>query len=137
MESPTVFPTLVYDDPSAAIDFLIDAFGGVRHAVYEADGAIRHAEIRLGNGIVMFGPSRPEVPATRGAGAGIYVAIIDADAHCARSRAAGAEIVREPFDTDYGSRDYSARDPEGNLWYFGTYQPFALGPQEKTVQTTA
>jgi uncharacterized glyoxalase superfamily protein PhnB len=53
----------------------------------------------------------------------MYVVIEDADAHYAQARAAGAEIVRELEDQDYGSRDYSARDFEGNLWSFGTYQP--------------
>jgi uncharacterized glyoxalase superfamily protein PhnB len=51
------------------------------------------------------------------------VVVADLDAHCARARRAGARIVREPVDTDYGSRDYAARDPEGNLWSFGTYRP--------------
>jgi hypothetical protein len=74
----------------------------------------------------MLGSSRPDAPATRGGGGGIYVVVIDPDAHCARARDAGAEILREPFDTDYGSRDYSAKDPEGNVWHFGTYQPFAF-----------
>jgi uncharacterized glyoxalase superfamily protein PhnB len=55
----------------------------------------------------------------------IYIAVDDLDAHCERARAAGAEIVREPYDTDYGSRDYSARDLEGNVWSFGTYRPTA------------
>lgn len=50
---------------------------------------------------------------------------LDAEAHCERARAAGAEIVREPFDTDYGSRDYTARDLEGYVWHFGTYDPWA------------
>jgi uncharacterized glyoxalase superfamily protein PhnB len=49
----------------------------------------------------------------------------DPDAHCARARAAGATIVRELEDADYGSRGYQARDPEGHLWYFGTYRPGA------------
>ena len=53
----------------------------------------------------------------------MYVVIEDADAHYARAKAAGAEIVRELEDQDYGSRDYSARDFEGNLWSFGTYRP--------------
>jgi uncharacterized glyoxalase superfamily protein PhnB len=44
------------------------------------------------------------------------------DALCERARAAGAEITAEPHDTDYGSRDFSARDPEGNRWSFGTYR---------------
>jgi len=53
----------------------------------------------------------------------IYVALHDVDSHYHRARAAGAEIVMEIQDTDYGSRDYSARDLEGNLWHFGTYWP--------------
>ncbi|MFD0787779.1 VOC family protein, partial [Micromonospora azadirachtae] len=52
----------------------------------------------------------------------VYVAIDDVNAHYARARAAGAEIIREPFDTDYGSRDYAARDLAGNVWSFGTYR---------------
>jgi uncharacterized glyoxalase superfamily protein PhnB len=124
MTNPTVFPTLVYDDAIAAIDFLTAAFGAERHAVYGDNGAIQHAELRLGNGLVMFGSSGPETQATRG-GSGVYVVVEDPDTLCARARDAGAEIVREPFDTDYGSRDFSAKDPEGNVWHFGTYQPFA------------
>jgi uncharacterized glyoxalase superfamily protein PhnB len=127
MTHPTVFPTLRYDDPEAAIEFLVNAFGGERHAVYaDDDGAIRHAEVRLGNGLVMFGPPSPDVPATRGKAGAIYVVVEDAHAHCTRARDAGAEIVRDLRDTDYGSREYSARDPEGNEWSFGTYQPFAF-----------
>jgi uncharacterized glyoxalase superfamily protein PhnB len=127
MEYPTVFPTLSYDDAHAALDFLVRAFGAEEHAVYRTDDrAIRHAEVRLGNGIVMFGSAHPEAVATRGSGGGIYVVVADPDAHCARARKAGAEIVRELNDTDYASREYSARDPEGNMWHFGTYQPFAF-----------
>ena len=72
----------------------------------------------------MFGSARADAPATRGAGGGIYVVVEEADAHSDRARAAGAEILRDVHDTEYGSRDYSARDPEGNVWHFGTYQPF-------------
>jgi uncharacterized glyoxalase superfamily protein PhnB len=53
------------------------------------------------------------------------VVVEDPDAHYARARAAGAEVTRELADTDYGSREYGAKDSEGNAWYFGTYQPFA------------
>ena len=130
MTHPTVFPALNYDDARAAIDFLVTAFGGERHAVYEGDdGSIRHAEISFGNGIVMFGPASSEFPATRGAGGGVYVVVDDPDALHARARDAGAEIIRELQDQDYGSREFAAKDPEGNSWYFGTYQPFAAtGP---------
>jgi uncharacterized glyoxalase superfamily protein PhnB len=139
MEHPTVFPTLSYDDAQAAIDFLIDAFGAERYAVYAGDdGTIRHAELRFGNGIVMFGSARAEAPATRGRGGGIYVVVDDADAHCERARGAGAQITRELEDTDYGSREYSAKDPEGNNWYFGTYQPFAFDHDaEQATQSSA
>ena len=125
MSHPTVFPSLVYDDAKAAVDFLTAAFDAERHAVYEDNGAVQHAELRLGNGLVMFGASGPDAQASRG-GAGVYVVVQDPDALCERARGAGAAIVKEPFDTDYGSRDFTAKDPEGNVWYFGTYQPFAF-----------
>ena len=54
--------------------------------------------------------------------AAVYVAIADPDAHYARAKAAGAEIIRELNDTPYGSREYGARDLEGNAWSFGTYR---------------
>jgi uncharacterized glyoxalase superfamily protein PhnB len=81
-------------------------------------------DFRLGAGIVMLGSERDD---DFGAiNQGIYICLREVDDHCARARAAGAEIVREPFDTDYGSWDYIARDPEGNLWAFGTYNPLEV-----------
>ena len=134
MEHPTVFPILSYDDAQAAIDFLVSAFGAERHAVYAGeDGTIQHAEVRLGNGMVMLGSSRADSPATRGS---IYVVVENSDEHCARARAAGADIVMELRDTEYGSRDYGARDPEGNTWYFGTYQPFAVSTHQEAAKAT-
>jgi uncharacterized glyoxalase superfamily protein PhnB len=120
MEHPTVFPALRYADGRAAIDFLCGAFGAERHAVYGDGETIHHAELRFGNGIVMLGSSSGEQPT----GGSVYVAVEDPDGHCARAREAGAEIVRPPEDTPYGSREYTAKDPEGNAWSFGTYQPF-------------
>jgi uncharacterized glyoxalase superfamily protein PhnB len=138
MEHPTVFPTLSYDDAPAAIDFLVAAFGAERHAVYTRDdGSILHAELRLGNGIVMLGSAGEQMKATRGRAGGIYVAIEDPDAHCERARAAGAEISRDLYDTEYGSREYNAKDPEGNSWYFGTYQPFAFDHDAEQAKATA
>jgi uncharacterized glyoxalase superfamily protein PhnB len=126
MTHPTVYPILTYDDARAAIDFLIEAFGAERYAVYSADdGVVHHAELRFGNGIVMLGSATGKMPATAGRG-GTYIVVADSDEHYARARKAGAEIVRDPHDTEYGSRDYEAKDPEGNTWYFGTYQPFAF-----------
>ena len=128
MQHATVFPWRTYDDADGAITFLESAFGAARHAYHAGeDGTVEHAELRFGNGIVMLGSSKPSLPATRGAGEpgmGIYIAVEDADAHFARARAAGADIVSELRDLGY-SREYSARDPEGNAWHFGTYQPLA------------
>jgi uncharacterized glyoxalase superfamily protein PhnB len=119
---PTVFPALRYDDPQEAYDFLRAAFGAEEHAVYRTDdGRILHAELRFGNGIVMFSKRPPDEQPVRGA---VYVTVPEPDALCQRARAAGAEITREPYDTDYDSRSFSAKDPEGNAWHFGTYQPF-------------
>ena len=135
MEHPTVFPTLSYDDARAAIDFLIEAFGAERYAVYGGDdGRIQHAELRLGNGIVMLGSSAGDMPATGGR-SGVYIAVADPDDHHARARGAGAEILREPHDTEYGSREYAAKDPEGNTWSFGTYQPFAFDHKAELAKT--
>ncbi len=120
---PTVFPTMSYRDADAAIEFLERAFGAEQHTVYrDESGHVRHAELRLGNGMVMLGE------AEAAAGGGVYVVVPQPDEHCAQARAAGADIVREPNDTDYGSREYGARDPEGLVWHFGTYQPFAIAP---------
>jgi uncharacterized glyoxalase superfamily protein PhnB len=125
MTYATIYPTLTYDDAGKALDFLTDAFGFERHAVYTSeDGGIRHAELRLGNGLVMLGSAREGVAATRGRGGGIYTVVGNPDEHARLARAAGAELTNELHDTDYGSREYSARDPEGNVWHFGTYQPF-------------
>ena len=122
-EHPTVFPTMSYRDADAAIEFLERAFGAEPHAVYrEADGRVRHAELRLGNGMVMLGAAEASE------GGGVYVVIGDPDTHCAQAREAGAEILREPNDTDYGAREYGARDPQGLTWHFGTYQPFEVTP---------
>jgi uncharacterized glyoxalase superfamily protein PhnB len=138
MTYPTMYPSLSYDDAPAAIDFLCEAFGFERHAVYTADdGRIQHAELRSGNGLVMFGSAHAEVPAARGGGGGIYVVVDDPDAHCAQARAAGAEITRDLHDTEYGSREYGAKDPEGNNWYFGTYQPFAFDHEGEQAKASA
>ncbi|MFJ9579797.1 VOC family protein [Streptomyces sp. NPDC101191] len=131
-ESPDICPTLTYDDAKAAIRLLTEGFGFTADAVYEGeDGRVMHAELSYGNGKVMLGSkgtgSRFD-QLMRGAGpAGVYVRVTDVDEHHARAVAQGAEIVMPPTDQDYGSRDYMARDAEGNVWSFGTYAPGAPG----------
>jgi uncharacterized glyoxalase superfamily protein PhnB len=118
----TVYPTLSYDDAEAAIVFLVEAFGFSEHEVHRDDsGVIVHAELVLDTGMIMLGQRRPG--GTNVPEASVYVAVDDADAQHDRAVQAGATIVRELTDTDYGSRDFAARDPEGNNWYFGTYRP--------------
>ncbi|MEX2193943.1 MAG: VOC family protein [Thermoleophilaceae bacterium] len=136
--APNIYPCLGYRDARAAIAWLCEAFGFEERMVHAGeDRDVAHAELNLGPGIVMLGSQQEGMPSAgeltpRPTGDelnfaqlpfSIYVAIEDIDAHCARARSAGAEIVREPFDTDYGSRDYAARDLEGNVWSFGTYRP--------------
>ncbi|MFB4425452.1 VOC family protein [Streptomyces sp. QL37] len=129
---PTIFPTLLYDDAKAAIGVLTQALGFTAEGVYEGeDGSVVHAELSCGNGRVMLGSRRGEgvfAKAMAGAGpAGVYVVVEDVDAHHARAVEHGVEVLMPPTDQDYGSRDYMARDAEGNVWSFGTYAPGASG----------
>jgi uncharacterized glyoxalase superfamily protein PhnB len=122
-----ISPILRYRDAHAAIEFLERAFGFERMEVHEDDsGAVVHAELRYGDDLVMLGSSaRPggDRYGDRTGNGWSYVVVEDADSHHERARAAGAEIAGELADQDYGSRDYTARDPEGNIWSFGTYRP--------------
>lgn len=120
-ERPAIVPYLSYADAHAAIRFLADAFGLEVVQSYDGpDGQLVHAEMRHGNGILMLGgaPAR-----AAGASPGIYLVVGDVDAHHAAAVAAGAEVVHGPQDTEFGTRRWRARDPEGHEWSFGTYAP--------------
>lgn len=119
-----LYQTLRYADARAAAEWLERAFGFERGEIHEApDGTIGHAEYRWGDSIVMFGQDRDD-GFGRHAGQGwTYVTCDDPDALLSRAREAGAEVVMDIRDTDYGSRDFTVSDPEGNLWSFGTYEP--------------
>ncbi len=130
----TVFPALRYADAPAAMDWLEKAFGFERQLVVpNPDGTIAHAELLGQGGFIMLGSYRVDFyryrtpAAAGGVTQAAYLYIGDIDAHFARAVAAGAEIVVELKDTDYGSREYSARDLEGHLWHFGTYRPGKTG----------
>ena len=121
---PSVVPSLRYDDARRAVEWLQEAFGFEPQMVVDGEGGtIAHAELTYGDGMVMLGTQRDDSYGSHVGQGWLYVVVEDADAHYARAKAAGAEIVRELEDQDYGSRDYSARDFEGNLWSFGTYRP--------------
>jgi uncharacterized glyoxalase superfamily protein PhnB len=137
---PAIIPCLRYEDAPAAIDFLCRAFGFERHAVYADDkdpAIIQHAQlVDRGNMIMLSSVARSDsewveksgmktVAQAGGNTQAPYIVLDDVDAHAARARAAGAEIIAEPADQDYGGRVYSARDPEGYVWSFGSYDPWA------------
>jgi len=117
----TVFPCLTFRDARASIDWLERALGAECVAVHEdGDGRVAHAEIRIGDSLVMAGDERAGSRATPPGVSVVYVVVPDADAAYERARAAGAE-VSEPVDQDYGSRDITVVDPDGNRWSLGTY----------------
>ena len=125
---PSIYPSLLYADAKAAIRQLTEAFGFTELAVYEGeDGSVMHAELVQGNGAVMLGSKgrgRRFDEAMKSAGpAGVYIVVDDVDAHHRRAVEHDAEILMPPTDQEYGSRDYMARDAEGNIWSFGTYAP--------------
>jgi uncharacterized glyoxalase superfamily protein PhnB len=117
----TVFPALTFKDAKAAFDWLERALGAERVAVYEDDdGRVAHAEIRIGESLIMAGDERPGSRATPPGVSVIYVVVPDTDAAYERAKAAGADVT-EPVDQDYGSRDITLTDPDGNRWTLGTY----------------
>ncbi len=125
--APQVWPTLRARDARALITFLVDAFGFEDTVVYGEGDRVDHAELAWppGGGI-MLGSVRDtdedDSWALRPGGFGAYVVTDEPDALFARATAAGAEILTELHETDYGSRDFAAADPEGNRWSFGTYR---------------
>ena len=122
---PTVWPTLRATDARALIRFLVDVVGFEETAVYGEGDVVHHAELSwpLGGGI-MLGSARDDGadgPTAPGA-CSAYIVVDEPDALYERVTAAGADVIRKPDDTDYGSREFALRDPEGNLWSFGTYR---------------
>ena len=117
----TVFPSITFKDAKASIDWLERVMGAERLAVYEDDeGRVVHAEVRIGTSSIMLGDERAGSRATPAGHSVIYVVVADADAAHARATAAGAQVT-EPVDQDYGSRDITITDPDGNRWTLGTY----------------
>jgi uncharacterized glyoxalase superfamily protein PhnB len=134
----TIIPCLRYRDAQSAIEWLCRAFGFEKHLVVPSEGGtIAHAELSFGNGMIMLGSVKEsefdrlmKQPDEIG-GAETqtsYVIVSDADALYARAKAAGAKIVLDIKDEDYGGRGFSCRDLEGRLWNFGTYDPWKTPP---------
>jgi uncharacterized glyoxalase superfamily protein PhnB len=130
----TTVPCLRYRNAPAAIEWLGRAFGFQPHLVVNGpNDTIAHAQLTLGNGMIMLGSHRvtefgelakqpDEVGGANTQSA--YLVVADADAVYAAAKGAGAKIVREIRDEDYGGRGFGCLDPEGFLWYVGTYDPW-------------
>jgi uncharacterized glyoxalase superfamily protein PhnB len=121
------FPIVRYTDPRTAIGWLEEAFGARPTMVHppDPDAPLVHAEVLVGTGIVMVGglDRAGGSPFALAGPVVLYVVVDDPDALHARAVAAGAEVVMQLTDQDYGSREFAARDPHGNVWSFGTYRP--------------
>ena len=121
----TVTPYLYYADVDAALTFLAEAFGFEETVRYTGpEGYVSHAEMRIGDGSVMMGDPGDDYrnPAQLGGSTqGTHVYVADVDALFERARAAGAAIVDEPTDKPYGDRSFTARDPEGHVWFIATH----------------
>ena len=135
---PRITPAVYYEEPRAAIDWLCRAFGfEVRLKVEGEGGRIEHSELTFADGLIMVGTAgsvsegkadwqkfyaSPKSVQSKNTQA-LALFVDDVDAHCARARAAGAVIIREPKTDEYGEdywsdRTYGAKDPEGHLWWF-------------------
>jgi uncharacterized glyoxalase superfamily protein PhnB len=133
--SASLIPCVRYRDVDKAIDWLCHAFGFECQRLYRDEQVgITHAQLAFGNGMLMVGPvvdseygQQLRQPDEIGGAStqGIYVIVNSADALYAQAKAAGAQIVVELKDEDYGGRGFTCRDLEGHLWSFGTYDPWA------------
>lgn len=130
-----LIPCLCYRDLPAALEWLCGVFDFEQRRVVEDEQAgILRAQLGFGSSLLMLGPvneaqedrllSQPDEVGGVST-QGIYVIVTSADALYTKAKAAGAQIVRELKDEDYGGRGFSCRDPEGHLWSFGTYDPWA------------
>ncbi len=124
--APTVWHCFQCTDARSVIDWLVEALGFVETVAHTEGGHVVHAELLWPEGGgVMLGDQRraADDPHSTPVGTGLaYVVTADADIVHARATAAGAEIVTEIHDTDYGDHTFSARDPEGNVWSVGQYR---------------
>jgi uncharacterized glyoxalase superfamily protein PhnB len=134
----SAIPCLRYRDTPAAIDWLCEAFGfECQVAVPGIDGTIAHAQLTLNGGMIMLGSvsdegeygrllAQPDEIGGRETQT-VYLQVDDADRVCESVRNAGGRILQEPKDTEFGSRGFMCRDPEGHVWNVGTYDPWQPG----------
>lgn len=132
-QGSSIIPSLRYRDARAMIEWLCKAFGFEKNAVYEEGGVIVHAQLTYGTGMVMLGEvhdndfGRHMVQPDQVAGRETQCACVivkDVKAHYDQARAAGAVIIDEYAEKEYGGAGYGCADPEGHLWWFGSYDPW-------------
>ena len=133
-QGSTIIPSLRYRDAHAAIDWLCRVFGFEKHAVYDDEqGGVAHAQLVYGGGMLMLGSVRDDEFGRRIVQPDdiggretqcCNVTVTDCHAHYLQAVAAGAAIVDDYAEKDYGGAGYSCRDPEGHLWWFGSYDPW-------------
>lgn len=149
----TIIPTLRYHDAHAAIDWLVRVFGFSRQAVFEGpNNTVAHAQLTRGQGMVMLGSVTPDtgsdntyarrwidVKETGGRETVGLCIIADSDDDCMamynRAKAEGVEIVQELTSPEYGGKSFSCTDPEGHIWWVGSYNPW--GGHEAGAEGTA
>jgi uncharacterized glyoxalase superfamily protein PhnB len=124
-DTPRVSPYLLYEDVDAAVEWLARTFGFTETVRMPGqDGRAMHAELRLGDGLVMLGNPGSGYRNPQHLGGAtqlVYVYVPDVDAHYQRAKAAGAHILRELADQFYGDRTYGVQDPEGHQWSFAQH----------------
>ncbi len=134
MSGANIIPTMRYKDAQAAIEWLCGAFGFQKHMVVEGpNGTVAHAQLTYGDGMIMLGSARDDefgrqMKTPREAGTNTqssYIVVNEINAHYGQAVEAGAEIVKPLVNEDYGGQGYSVLDLEGNLWNFGSYNPWA------------
>ncbi|QDT64109.1 VOC family protein [Calycomorphotria hydatis] len=134
----TIIPALLYRDTAKAVEWLCETIGFEKHQVFAGDdGKIMHAELKLGNGMVMLGSVRDEEteysklikqPDEIGGfeTQSVYIVVPDADVVYEKVKTSDGEIVIDIKDEDYGGRDFTCRDVEGHVWTIGTYDPWKV-----------
>jgi|SRR5579871_400627 len=132
----TVIPGMRYRDALKMIDWLERAFGFQKNAVYMGDGnTVAHAQMTFGNGMVMLGSvdngsksainmAQPDEIGNRETQSA-YLIVSDCEPIYATAKAAGAEMIFDLTEMDYGGKSFTCRDPEGHIWSIGEYDPWA------------
>lgn len=138
-QSSLIIPSLRYRDAYAAIDWLVQVFGFTRQAVYEGpNNTVAHAQLTYGGGMLMLGSAsnggefaeHSALPSEIGGKqtAGLCLIVKDCDAVYAAAKDAGAEMVQELKEPEYGGKAFACKDPEGYVWWVGSYDPWAEHP---------